>query len=245
MTSSTGLELPGVAHAGSLATFILMSARYHTDRKRCAAAPKRRGKQDRGRVLHEASGSLGAPGLATAWLHQTSSPRSAAGRAWLPPEPPATSSSCGAALTQASNCVVPAAPSTCSVWVPVGLVRPLAGELNSDYMRPFQVLGLASSSRTALPPSPALCAVPQAPTARQLPQRMKLRRSLYAPPEIDVLPTVVRRKDRSPNAKMTSVCAGHRLGGAPRRNRTGDPILTMEPPGTAVRTGVSPGHARP
>jgi hypothetical protein len=34
-------------------------------------------------------------------------------------------------------------------------------------------------------------------------------------------------------------------GGAPRRNRTGDPILTMEPPGTAVRTTVSPGHAQP
>jgi hypothetical protein len=34
-------------------------------------------------------------------------------------------------------------------------------------------------------------------------------------------------------------------GGAPRRNRTGDPILTMEPPGTAVRTAVSPGHVRP
>jgi hypothetical protein len=47
------------------------------------------------------------------------------------------------------------------------------------------------------------------------------------------------------NAKMTCVCAGPQLGGAPRRNRTGDPILTMEPPGTAVRTPVSPGHARP
>src|SRR5215207_8162918 len=46
------------------------------------------------------------------------------------------------------------------------------------------------------------------------------------------------------NAKMTSVCAGHRLGGASRRNRTGDPILTMEPPGTAVRTAVSPGRVR-
>jgi hypothetical protein len=34
-------------------------------------------------------------------------------------------------------------------------------------------------------------------------------------------------------------------GGAPRRNRTGDPILTMEPPGTAVRTAVPAGHARP
>ena len=48
-----------------------------------------------------------------------------------------------------------------------------------------------------------------------------------------------------PNVKMTSVCAGHRLGGAPRRNRTGDPILTMEPPGTAVRTAVCAGEARP
>ena len=35
------------------------------------------------------------------------------------------------------------------------------------------------------------------------------------------------------------------LCGAPRRNRTGDPILTMEPSGTAVRTAVVPGHARP
>jgi hypothetical protein len=46
--------------------------------------------------------------------------------------------------------------------------------------------------------------------------------------------------------------AGHRTrpellvwGGAPRRNRTGDPILTMEPPGTAVRNAVSPGRAQP
>ena len=35
------------------------------------------------------------------------------------------------------------------------------------------------------------------------------------------------------------------LGWSPRRNRTSDPILTMEPPGTAVRTAVSPGRARP
>jgi hypothetical protein len=56
---------------------------------------------------------------------------------------------------------------------------------------------------------------------------------------------VLRPTYTPPNAKMTSVCAGHWLGGAPRRNRTGDPILTMEPPGTAVRTAVSPGHARP
>jgi hypothetical protein len=34
-------------------------------------------------------------------------------------------------------------------------------------------------------------------------------------------------------------------GGAPRRNRTGDPILTMEPPGTAVRNPVFAGRARP
>jgi hypothetical protein len=30
---------------------------------------------------------------------------------------------------------------------------------------------------------------------------------------------------------------------SPRRNRTGDPILTMEPPGTAVRNAVSPAPA--
>jgi hypothetical protein len=50
---------------------------------------------------------------------------------------------------------------------------------------------------------------------------------------------------RPPDRKLTSVSAGHSLCGAPRRNRTGDPILTMEPPGTAVRSAVSPGRARP
>jgi hypothetical protein len=49
----------------------------------------------------------------------------------------------------------------------------------------------------------------------------------------------------SPNVTMTSDFAGHCLCGAPRRNRTGDPILTMEPPGTAVRTAIPAGHARP
>jgi hypothetical protein len=49
----------------------------------------------------------------------------------------------------------------------------------------------------------------------------------------------------TPDAEVTSVCAGQRLCGAPRRNRTGDPILTMEPPGTAVRMIVFPGRARP
>src|SRR5215216_4241657 len=47
------------------------------------------------------------------------------------------------------------------------------------------------------------------------------------------------------NAKTASVSAGQGLCGAPRRNRTGDPILTMEPPGTAVRTAVCAGEARP
>jgi hypothetical protein len=41
------------------------------------------------------------------------------------------------------------------------------------------------------------------------------------------------------------ICAGQGLDRAPRRNRTADIILTMEPPGTAVRSAVSPGHARP
>ena len=30
-----------------------------------------------------------------------------------------------------------------------------------------------------------------------------------------------------PNVKMTSVSSGHLSGGAPRRNRTDDPILTI------------------
>ena len=34
-------------------------------------------------------------------------------------------------------------------------------------------------------------------------------------------------------------------GGAPRRNRTGDPILTMNLALTAVRTSVSAGRCRP
>jgi hypothetical protein len=47
------------------------------------------------------------------------------------------------------------------------------------------------------------------------------------------------------NGKTPSVSAGQPGCGAPRRNRTGDPILTMEPPRTAVRTPVFPAHARP
>jgi hypothetical protein len=49
----------------------------------------------------------------------------------------------------------------------------------------------------------------------------------------------------APIAERISVPAGQSLCGAPRRNRTGDPILTMEPPGTAVRIAVVPGRARP
>jgi len=44
---------------------------------------------------------------------------------------------------------------------------------------------------------------------------------------------------------ISSAGAVSLVGGAPRRNRTGDPILTMEPPGTAVRNAVTAGHARP
>jgi hypothetical protein len=36
-----------------------------------------------------------------------------------------------------------------------------------------------------------------------------------------------------------------RCGRRPCRNSIEEHILTMEPPGTAVRTAVSPGHARP
>jgi hypothetical protein len=57
--------------------------------------------------------------------------------------------------------------------------------------------------------------------------------------------SAISTRSTGSDIELTSVSAGHRLGGAPRRNRTGDPILTMEPPGTAVQTAVSPGHARP
>jgi hypothetical protein len=50
----------------------------------------------------------------------------------------------------------------------------------------------------------------------------------------------------TPSVRLRTREAGRRTrpellvwGGAPRRNRTGDPILTMEPPGTAVRTALS------
>jgi hypothetical protein len=56
---------------------------------------------------------------------------------------------------------------------------------------------------------------------------------------------VLRTKDGSSNATTTSVLAGQRMCGAPRRNRTGDPILTMNLAVTAVRTAISPAHARP
>jgi hypothetical protein len=52
---------------------------------------------------------------------------------------------------------------------------------------------------------------------------------------------VHRRRTRT----MTSVCAGHRLGGAPRRNRTGDPILTMNRRPSAVLSGIFAGHSVP
>jgi len=61
----------------------------------------------------------------------------------------------------------------------------------------------------------------------------------------DAKATSIAHSTGPPDTELTSVCAGQPWCGAPRRNRTGDPILTMEPPGTAVRTAVSPAHARP
>jgi hypothetical protein len=45
--------------------------------------------------------------------------------------------------------------------------------------------------------------------------------------------------------RLTGVSAGQSLCGAPRRNRTGDPILTVNLAATAVRTSVSAGRWRP
>ena len=45
--------------------------------------------------------------------------------------------------------------------------------------------------------------------------------------------------------RLTSVCAGQGLCGAPRRNRTGDPILTMDRRPSAVLTGVYAARVTP
>jgi hypothetical protein len=70
------------------------------------------------------------------------------------------------------------------------------------------------------------------------PTRVGLRPSQRIPMRMGSAPTIPKRP-------MTSVCAGQPMYGAPRRNRTADPILTMELPGTAVRTAISPARARP
>jgi hypothetical protein len=51
--------------------------------------------------------------------------------------------------------------------------------------------------------------------------------------------------DASSNVTTTSVSAGQSLCGAPRRNRTGDPILTMDRGRTAVLAGVFAARATP
>jgi hypothetical protein len=61
----------------------------------------------------------------------------------------------------------------------------------------------------------------------------------------DTRPTTSLPRQPAPNVKMTSVCAGHRLAGAPRRNRTGDPILTMYPRPTAMLSSVLAGRRAP
>jgi hypothetical protein len=45
--------------------------------------------------------------------------------------------------------------------------------------------------------------------------------------------------------RLTGVCTGQSLCGAPRRNRTGDPILTMDRRPTAVLTRVAAGRVAP
>jgi hypothetical protein len=56
--------------------------------------------------------------------------------------------------------------------------------------------------------------------------------------------TVARvRTVREP--ELTSVCAGQPGCGAPRRNRTGDPILTMDRRTSAVLSGIFAGHSVP
>jgi hypothetical protein len=48
-----------------------------------------------------------------------------------------------------------------------------------------------------------------------------------------------------PKRELISVCAGQRWCGAPRRNRTADPILTMNPGSSAVLPSVFAGRRTP
>jgi hypothetical protein len=49
----------------------------------------------------------------------------------------------------------------------------------------------------------------------------------------------------SPDMGPSSVSAGQNMCGAPRRNRTGDPILTMDRRTSAVLSGIFAGHSVP
>jgi hypothetical protein len=52
-------------------------------------------------------------------------------------------------------------------------------------------------------------------------------------------------QSRRPGTEPISICAGQRWCGAPRRNRTGDTILTMNPGSSAVLPSVFAGHREP
>jgi hypothetical protein len=112
--------------------------------------------------------------------------------------------------------------------------------------------GPAGPSNVQVTTGPSSRRVPQADKVlgrgssrtRTVDQGSALHPVCACPDHPNATPTSVARSTGTPDVELTSVCAGHRLGGAPRRNRTGDPILTMEPPGTAVRTAVSPAGGR-
>jgi hypothetical protein len=61
----------------------------------------------------------------------------------------------------------------------------------------------------------------------------------------DPIPLRMWPATNGPGRRNTGVCAGHHLGGAPRRNRTGDPILTMDRRPSAVLTALLAGRAAP
>jgi site-specific DNA recombinase len=114
----------------------------------------------------------------------------------------------------------------------------------------LELLPLLTSERLAAAPEPLVRALFerfQLQVRYHKPQNRATVRVALSDDSLDgLLASVEDIKGGAPQQDPAVVSAGavSLAGGAPRRNRTGDPILTMEPPGTAVRTLVSPAHAR-
>jgi len=115
----------------------------------------------------------------------------------------------------------------------------------------LELLPLLTAERLAAAPEPLLRALFerfQLQVRYHKPQNRATVRVALSDDSLDGLLTSVQdieggaaRRDLA----VSSAGAVSLAGGAPRRNRTGDPILTLEQPGTAVRNAVFRGRVRP